>query len=325
MRTRYQTLTVSNGMRCVSETQFRNCNNGSLSSWTGTYAFESCSFGTDQSGLVQYAGVRSSEYGIKPFPTKERWADMALNMVAKFPGSIPTAVWIIGAIDNGNCNLEFPSDGNSYRHITFASQDKHETYLDYFDHHGIKVYLQVEPGQADVKKLIDIVLRRYGHHPSVVGFGVDVEWFHVSASSANESTPIGNQMAHQWESKVKSYNSNYRLFLKHWLPSLMPSSYRGDIVFIDDSQGFSGLKEMVDEFDKWADSFPDNIVMYQVGYDVNVSGNNDFEWWHNLVNPPQVIGKAIAEEIHAGNPDQDVGIIWVDFSLDRPELNFRTH
>jgi hypothetical protein len=55
-------------------------------------------------------------------------------------------------------------------------EDGNEEALTLFDEMGAQVWLQVEPGNAPVEDLIHIVLERYGHHPSVVGVGVDVEW-----------------------------------------------------------------------------------------------------------------------------------------------------
>ena len=43
-------------------------------------------------------------------------------------------------------------------------------YLNDFDNRGVKVWLQVEPGLADIETLIDLVLTQYGHHSSIVGF-----------------------------------------------------------------------------------------------------------------------------------------------------------
>ena len=37
---------------------------------------------------------------------------------------------------------------------------------------GVQVWLQVEPADADVPPLIDLVLERYAAHPSVIGFGI---------------------------------------------------------------------------------------------------------------------------------------------------------
>ncbi|MDH7570362.1 MAG: hypothetical protein QHJ73_12350, partial [Armatimonadota bacterium] len=61
-------------------------------------------------------------------------------------------------------NLEFPATGGPYPHVSFAADDLHEDYLAWFDAHGVSIFLQVEPGLADVPTLIDLVLDRYGDH-----------------------------------------------------------------------------------------------------------------------------------------------------------------
>ncbi len=251
---------------------------------------------------IRYAGVRSSEYGIEPFPSPEGWEKAMKTMSSYFPGAQPAAIWIIGTIaDNGDVQLEFPGDGTPYPHVKFAQEDKHEAYLRYFDDHGIKVFLQVEPGLADVPTLIDLVLDRYGQHPSVIGFGVDVEWYKDTQTGG---IPITNSVAQEWETRVKAHNSAYRLFLKHWDEMYMPPSYRGDIVFVNDSQGFENLQAMKNEFLAWAETFYPNPVFYQIGYSA------DKPWWGKMCVPPQEIGQALADVTK-----QECGIFWVDFTL----------
>ncbi len=251
---------------------------------------------------VLFAGVRSSEYGIKPFPLPEEWDKAMTAMVRYFPGARKAAIWIVGTIgEDGSAKLEFPGDGNTYPKVVFAEEDKHEPYLRYFDEHGVYVFLQVEPGFADVLMLIDLVLNRYGHHPSVIGFGVDVEWYKDTKTGG---IPITNSKAQEWEERVKAHNPNYRLFLKHWEQAYMPPSYRGEIVFVDDSQQFKSLEELVDEFTDWAERYYPNPVFYQIGYPA------DKVWWGEFDVPPQEIGQALAKVTR-----QTSGIFWVDFTL----------
>jgi len=265
------------------------------------------------SGTVIYAGCRESTYGIDPSPSNEEWEQDIKTMASYWPGSTPAAIWIVGILAGTSehygyyttwteCNLQFPSDGGSYEHIIFDDTDFHEPYLDYFDTHGIKVWLQVEPGLANIPTLIDLVLDRYGSHSCVVGFGVDVEWHKNSEQQGG--VPVTDAQAEAWEARVKSHNSDYTLFLKHFWWTLMPPDYRGDIIFADDSQGFGNLSRMVSEFDNWADKFYPNIVFFQYGYKA------DKKWWDKLDNPPKDIGDAIAAVV-----EQDMGMFWVDFSL----------
>jgi hypothetical protein len=257
-------------------------------------------------GKVVWAGVRSSQYGIKPFPAAEGWLKAMKTMEGYFPGSSPAAIWIVGQMtkDRTNMHLFFPSDGKQVPHVEFEATDNHEAYLSAFDKAGIKVFLQVESADADMGTLIDLVLGRYKHHPCVIGFGADVEWFRV-AEKPGTGTPIDDATAKSWEARVKSHNPGYRLFLKHWDVKWMPPTYRGDIVFVDDSQIFKTMDEMVNEFQtSWAAAFYPNTVVFQIGY------GPDKPWWSKLTVPPQELGAAIAKGVR-----QDLGIIWVDFSL----------
>jgi hypothetical protein len=254
---------------------------------------------------VKFAGVRSSSYGIDPFPDPAGWGVAMNTMSSYFEGAKPCAIWIVGEIWGAEtCHLFFPSDGKSYRNISFQTADKHDLYLTYFDQAGLNVFLQVESADASVSTLIDIILNRYKHHQCVVGFGVDVEWYRVS-EWPGWGIKVLDDSAQVWEDKVKSHNENYRLFLKHWDRRWMPPTYKGDIIFVTDSQGFNQLDDMLEEFDNyWADYFYPNPVYYQYGY------QSDKKWWENLENPPKYIGDAITERI-----EQDCGFFWVDFTL----------
>jgi len=255
---------------------------------------------------VVYAGVRSSKYGMKPFLEPPAWERAIGAMAAYFPGSTPCAVWIVGTMAKTPrfTHLEFPADGRSYPNIEFEPADRHERYLAEFDRAGIKVFLQVEPANADMGTLIDLVLGRYARHPCVVGFGVDVEW-NKTADFPKTGMAVDDATAREWEAKVKSHNPAYRLFLKHWDEKWMPPAYRGDIIFVDDSQIFPDMEAMVKEYsESWAPTFYPNLVVFQIGY------NSDKPWWSKLSDPPRTIGDAIRKRVR-----QDMALIWVDFSL----------
>ncbi len=254
---------------------------------------------------VIYAGVRSSSYGIEPFPEPQGWEKAMKTMSSYFEGSIPCAIWIVGKFErNKACHLFFPSDGKTYANIEFEDVDTHERYLSHFDDLGIKVFLQVEPASADLPTLIDLVLNRYKHHVCVIGFGVDVEW-HRESENPEWGVPVDDQQAEEWEKRVKAHNPQYKLFLKHWDRKWMPENFRGDIVFVDDSQILPDFDAMLDEFvGYWSAYFYPNMVFFQIGYP------SDKPWWQKLDNPPSDIGVAIARRIK-----QDCGIFWVDFTL----------
>ncbi len=203
--------------------------------------------------------------------------------------------------DDGECYLNFPSS-TSYSNIQFSKTDENEQYLNYFDSKGMKVYLQVEPGNANVSTLIKLVMDRYSHHPSVVGFGIDDEWYQFT--SHTNGKPVTDQEAASWYSQISSYNKSYQLFLKHWLPGNMPPTYRTGVYFVDDSEGFSSLSEMTSDFVNWGKSFPNNPVGFQIGYP------DDKSWWGKYSDPLRTIGHNLLNNIN-----NTKGIYWVDFSV----------
>ncbi len=248
------------------------------------------------------AGFRASQYGVTPFPDPAYWYNVGSNISSKFEGSGIGGVWVVGeAGDDGGCILDFPSSGN-YQNISFSDADVNEEYLNYFDQKGISVYLQVEPGNANVSDLIKLVLDRYSKHPCVAGFGIDVEWY--QDKQYENGKPVSDAEASAWYGQVKSYNESYKLFLKHWLVEKMPPTYRDGIYFIDDSQGFNSLSEMTDEFETWGSSFPDNPVGFQIGYE------EDKVWWGAYDDPAATIGHDLIKNIK-----NTKGIYWVDFSI----------
>ncbi len=257
------------------------------------------SFGADD----PYVGFRASRYGIVPFPDTEYWSTTGLLMSEKMNGAPVGAVWIVGVfIGNGTCQLNFPSPGGNYRNIDFLTEDQNEAYLTWFDQNNISVWLQVEPGDASVVQLANLVLNRYKHHPCVTGFGVDVEWFRWDQDP--EGIRVGDTAAQRWRDVVASHNPGYQLFLKHWLMSKMPPTYRKDLFFIDDSQGFSSLEAMTQEFQAWGEYFAPNPVGFQVGYEI------DRPWWNRLPDPFRDIGQAILDKV-----SNTRGLFWADFTL----------
>jgi len=261
----------------------------------------------------KYAGFRASRilssYPGNQFPNPSYWNYVGNEMKNKYSGYQAGGILIVSLyLSNplGYTLLNFPSPGGSYPWIYFKNTDENESYLDYFDSTGVKVWLQVEPGGADIDTLIHIVLNRYQHHSCVIGFGIDVEWYQTY------NYPGGRQVtdaeANRWEQKVKSFNPNYTLFLKHYGQSWMPPSYRGDLIFIDDSQDFtwSGnpLNAMKTEFQSWGAQFSPNPVGYQIGYPA------DRVWWSSYTDPPLTIGNTLINNI-----SNCAGIFWVDFTI----------
>lgn len=259
-----------------------------------------------QAGTPSYAGFRASRilnsYPNRVFPTPQYWSSTAKQIAQKFPGSQPAGIWIVSLyIDNGITQCNFPSGGISLPNVNFISTDQNETYLKHFDTTGIKVWLQIEPGNAEIDTLISIVLNRYKHHPSVIGFGIDVEWYRNNAK-------VPDSLAQRWDEKVRAIDSSYTLFLKHYAQSWMPPKYRGKILFVDDSQNFNFAQNpfnaMVSEFKSWAGKFSPNASAFQFGYTA------DSVWWKNFSDPMKTIGDALSANISTLS-----ALFWVDFTI----------
>ena len=255
------------------------------------------------------AGFRASRilgsFPGRQFPAASYWVQTGKQIASRFAGSTPAAIWIVSLYqDSDETQLNFPSPGGTFPFIRFISVDQNEAYLSQFDAEGFRVWLQVEPGPASVDTLIDLVLSRYKHHPCVAGIGIDVEWLNAKTFSGGRKLTDSAEVG-RWERKVKSFNPSYTLFLKHYSQSWMPSVYRGEILFVDDSQQFTGgLTQMVNEFKSWGAKFAPNKVAFQFGYP------KDSTWWQQYPDPFSSIGSALV----AGIPNA-AGLFWVDFTI----------
>lgn len=260
-----------------------------------------------QTTLPFVAGFRASHvlgsYPNRQFPQAEYWLSAGQRMSQKFPGAAPAGIWIVCLYQgNGVTQFNFPGDGNSYPYIQFIATDQNDSYLSRFDSAGFNIWLQVEPGAASMDTLITLVLNRYKNHKCVKGFGVDVEWFFANTNSGGRK--VTDAEALSWETKVKSFDPSYSLFLKHYATSWMPPSYRGSILFVDDSQQFPSLNSMVNEYKGWGTKFATNSVAFQFGYAI------DSTWWKQYADPPLTIGSALRSAV-----PNCTGLFWVDFTI----------
>ena len=262
---------------------------------------------TPTPGPVLRAGLRASDYGISPFPSPSWWVGSIQSMASRFPGSqgeqIAVVVETLGQKGTNQCWAHFPNPdpATTWPNVVFDDADEFETTFSAFDQNGIRVWVQVEPARCDVPMLIDLVLRRYGSHPSVLGFGVDVEWYRKDLSRYGKA--VTDSEAQAWVAEARSSDAGYQVFLKHWLREKMPPTYRDGLVFIDDSQGFGSLAAMVDEFGVWGRTFAPSPVGFQFGY------QTDRKWWRRLSDPPQAIGDALLSQI-----PNTRDLAWVDFT-----------
>ncbi|MEL6821652.1 MAG: hypothetical protein AAFP70_07830 [Calditrichota bacterium] len=259
-----------------------------------------------------FSGFRASRilasYPNNEFPNQQYWQRAGETLASKFDGATPAGIWIVSLYQsNGETRMNFQALGANLPFVSFASFDQNEVFLTHFDNVGLKVWLQVEPGNADVDSLIHLVMNRYGHHPCVIGFGVDVEWHFPTVDPLGLA--VSDEMAERWETTLKDLNPEWSLFLKHFTKSRMPANYRGDILFVNDSQDFTfagnPFNAMISEFDDWGREFEPNPVGFQYGYP------NDKVWWSQFADPHKEIGSALLQFI-----DNTSGLFWVDFTLD---------
>ena len=269
--------------------------------------------GEDNSGpcTVKWAGIRISTYGMKSFgkdnfPSETDMAGYAKNMASCYEGSTGAYVLIVGEIHGDGCTLYFPVSGK-YDNIEGSKTDRYESYLDECDKQGISVWLQVEPGYGDLVTLADIVMKHYGHHSCVKGFGIDVEW-HKPVEGADEGTKLSDSVAKQVLAKVRSYNPEYTVFVKHWDMRWLPSKIEG-LIYVNDSQQFDNMTQVKNEFSEWAAYYAPQPVMFQIGYNADKAIWNGTDY---AANPAKLFGQAIVDACNSGN---DVGIIWVDMTL----------
>jgi hypothetical protein len=247
-------------------------------------------------------GFASARYGISPFPSADYWSNFAKYQATKFSGATTEGVWVIGGIwQGGVCYLNFPSS-TQYSNIAFANTDENEAYLSYFDTHGIKVYLQVEPGIADVDTILKLVLDRYSKHPCVIGVGIDTEWYKAPTYSGGK--PITDAEASHWYSIISSYNPNYVMPFTHWETSHMPPTYRKGIYFLYDGLGASSLSNLNTYCVAWGKAFPNNPVGYYVGF------TEDKKWWSAYSDPYYTCALNMFKNI-----PNTKGVYWVEFNI----------
>jgi hypothetical protein len=252
------------------------------------------------------AGLRASNYGISPFPSPTWWVSSINSMASRFPGSVGEQIAVVvevsGGGGRGKCWAHFPQPATgTWPNVTWDDVDLFEPAFDAFDSAGIRVWLQVEPARCEVPMLIDLLYQQYGHHPSVIGFGVDVEWYRKDL--ARFGKPVTDAEAQAWVAQVQGHAAGDLVFLKHWLTEKMPATYRTGLVFIDDSQGHGSLANMVSEFSVWGQTFAPSPVGFQYGY------KSDKGWWDDFADPPSAIGNALLSAI-----PNTRDLVWVDFT-----------
>jgi hypothetical protein len=247
------------------------------------------------------AGFRHSTYGPAFDPGPAYWLQVGGQMRSKFKGSHAETIWIVGELAGQGTRLSFPGTNNDPL-IQHTAQNLNEAAFMLFDEHRVNVWLQVESGYADVVAIFNEVLKKYSHHSCVIGVGVDVEWY--KSTDPDEGHNVSDEEAARWLALARSYNPEYRLFLKHWLPEKMPPTLREGLFFIDDGQQFTSLDQMVEDFGRWAEAFDPFPVGFQYGYPA------DRKWWGTFNDPLKEIGNVLLK-----NYTNTAGLYWVDFTI----------
>lgn len=221
----------------------------------------------------------------------EAYAHAIYNVNNKFPGS---AAWSTLAV--GELSKLIPT-ANS------LSEKAQEAYLNHMDKLNVQVFIELFPFKdQDVTKDIGFWLEKYKHHKSVVGVGIELEYFGKATDA----------LAKAWDEKIKTYKASYRMFLRHYDPTFMPETYRGkgDLIFIDDaSEG--DRADLNKGFADWANRFAPTACAFQIGYPADedgMDGSNTIGWW-KLKDPIKEWGDEILPLVNSA--DQELGLIWV--------------
>ena len=293
------------------------------------------------SSYAEWAGCRSSPYGMEEFPDVDGWATY-VNRMASFYKKSETQystgalVWIVGVVESESsgisCQLNFPEPSGITVPVglAFSDEDENEEYLDMFDAAGFDVWLQVESGFVDVVELAKIVMNKYKHHKCVKGFGIDVEWYQ-NTTDGNDGTKLDDTTAKNVDNAVKDVNSSYSVFVKHYSPRWLPPKYRGknnDMIFVTDSQYFDSFEEMAEHYTGWAEKYAPNPVFFQIGYEGEKEDEDDPDEigsderiWREFNKPLQAFGQAILDSVNESENQavktQKKGIIWVDFTFEK--------
>ena len=289
-----------------------------MSNCTGCTITDSQGVGTitnDDSVVSQIAGFRSTSYGDYTQWGHDQsdpayWTSVAQQMSVKFPNSTPGGVLVVGTVDGDpssatNTFMPFPTPAGSYPNVTFGSTDDLEPLLDAYDAAGLKVYLQVEPADADVSMLMDLVLNQYQHQPSVLGFGVDVySYKHVQNQGTGQA--LTDSEVNAWATQVQTFDPDYELILTHWDSSYLSNARPSNVMFITNTAYTSSLSELTNEYISWIDSFGTSKTGFLLG------DPSEMSWWNPLTDP----ATEIINPVITARPNAEIGgIFWVDISV----------
>jgi hypothetical protein len=165
------------------------------------------------------------------------------------------------AHENKLVYVPFPFEKKGYIY-SYNQTDKVEPYLNRFDEDGLKVILSVQPNGAEVSDLINIVLLRYGHHKSVIGVNVDLEW-----KFTGNPNHASNEERDLWLKTIQGYNPEYKLFLTYFKNhTYFPDDKKDVIILFDGERATQG--EILKKYGELATHFT-SVGLY-TGYSSNI-------------------------------------------------------
>ncbi|AKB80223.1 hypothetical protein MSHOH_3740 [Methanosarcina horonobensis HB-1 = JCM 15518] len=132
---------------------------------------------------------------------------------------------------------------------SYSQTDQVEPYLKKFDEDGLKVILSIQPNGADIPELIDIILSKYGHHESIIGVNIDIEW-----KLTGEPYHVSDDERDLWLSRIQRYNPEFKLFLTYFKDyTYFPGDAQDIIILYDGDKATQDL--LMREYEKLASHY----------------------------------------------------------------------
>jgi hypothetical protein len=129
---------------------------------------------------------------------------------------------------DGLTYLPFPYERTGYLYSS-SQTDKVEPYLAKFDSEGLKVILSIQPLRADVPRLLETVLARYGHHECLIGVNIDLEW-----KETGTPNHVSNEERDIYLTEIKRHNPKLKLFLTYFKDyTYFPADTRDLVILFD--------------------------------------------------------------------------------------------
>jgi hypothetical protein len=163
--------------------------------------------------------------------------------------------------DDGFTDLPFPLQSSGYLR-GISDIDLAEPYLQEFDRDGQKVILSIQPGHADLPRLMEILLTRYGHHQNIIGVNVDLEW-----KKTGKANYTSNDERDIWLNTIKKYNPKLKLFLTYFMDHTHFPDDTKDLVILFDGETDT-QSNILKEYKKLASHF-ESVGIY-TGYPSNL-------------------------------------------------------